>query len=77
MSRHPVEITALHDRYGGPWQELRAYLATVLIGWAQTAHFRATMDVARALTAIEDEVVDHASTYASRCGPSQSGPEPS
>jgi hypothetical protein len=46
----------LFTKYGGPWQELRAYVATVLFGWARAAHFPATMDLARSLAAIEAEV---------------------
>lgn len=42
-------------RYGGPWQVFRAFTATVLIGWAHSIHFRATMDTARVLTELEDE----------------------
>ena len=44
-------------RYGGPWQEFRAFVAEVLIGWAQSIHFRATMDLARALIELEDEAL--------------------
>lgn len=41
--------------YGGAWQEFRAYLALVLFGWAQSVHFGCTVDMARALTAMEEQ----------------------
>lgn len=39
--------------YGNAWQECRAYMATILFGWAQRAHFGATMDLARRLASME------------------------
>ncbi len=42
-------------KYGGTRQELRAALATSLIGWAQRIHFAATMDMARGLATLEAE----------------------
>jgi hypothetical protein len=45
----------IFNRYGGPWQEFRAYVATVLFGWAQSIHFPATMDLAKSLAALEAE----------------------
>lgn len=41
-------------KYGGPWQEFRAYLATILFGWAQVAHFTATVDLACSLAAMAE-----------------------
>lgn len=41
--------------YGGFWQELRAYIAVTLIGWAQSIHFEETMATARAFTQLEDK----------------------
>jgi hypothetical protein len=45
----------IFNRYGGPWQEFRAYVATILLGWAQSVHFAATMDLAKCLAALEAE----------------------
>lgn len=39
-------------RYGGPWQELRALLATSLIGLAQRVHCEASMDLMAVLSSL-------------------------
>lgn len=41
--------------YGGAWQELRALVATKLLGLAVSVHFPATMDIARELVVMETE----------------------
>lgn len=39
-----------NKRYGGPWQEFRAFVATILLGLALKIHSEVTFDSAEALT---------------------------
>lgn len=43
------EPSGLRRSYGGPWQELRALIATRLLGWALSVHAQATIDMVRAI----------------------------
>lgn len=47
------------------WREFRAYVATILFGWAQAASMEATLELSRMVTRLAEEDCD---MRARRCG---------